>query len=351
MGAGTVRRHSSAQELWTIPILAIVTATTLAGRAMAEERMCSGPPQCCPSELAAHPPVQQTVRVGVAIIGLYNVSDKASSWDADLYLYEAWKPLPGFVPRTEIVNEVSRGSEQFDHTEIRGDHCVRSRRLRSTLSSPMNLRLFPFDRQKLTIELSDAEYTSDDVRYAEQPYLLGIDDAAHRQLSAWKIEEDPSFARRSEAFRWEEGSPSYDHATIGVRVRRHITFHLLRFFLPLFIIVGVAFTVFWIDPEDLNSQSGIGVTCLLAAIAFQFAEGSNLPEVAYTTLADRVYVCCYVLIALALVESVIVNRAFRDSRSGLALKFDRICRFVFPIALLVGVGASFLLSYLERRTV
>ena len=45
--------------------------------------------------------------------------------------------------------------------------------------------------------------------------------------------------------------------------------------LPLLVIVAVAFTVFWIDPEDLSSKASIGVTCLLAAIAFQLAEAGT----------------------------------------------------------------------------
>ena len=48
----------------------------------------------------------------------------------------------------------------------------------------------------------------------------------------------------------------------------------------------------------------IGVTCLLAAVALQFAEGGTLPEVSYLTLADRAYAVFYVGIAAAVVESI-----------------------------------------------
>ena len=92
-------------------------------------------------------------------------------------------------------------------------------------------------------------------------------------LSAWTIEDDLAYQRESRGFKWEPGSPSYDYATFSVHARRHVSFHLARFFLPLFLIVAIVFGQFWIDPVDLNSQITLGVTCLLAVVAQQLAEG------------------------------------------------------------------------------
>ena len=53
------------------------------------------------------------------------------------------------------------------------------------------------------------------------------------------------YRRESRLFKWEEGvwgdkRPFYDYATFGVTVRRHTTFHLTKFFLPL-LIAGLLF--------------------------------------------------------------------------------------------------------------
>ena len=86
--------------------------------------------------------------------------------------------------------------------------------------------------------------------------------------------------RDSRRFTGEEGRPLYDYATFSIPVERRTIFHIIKYFLPLFLIVVVGFAAFWIEPDDLNTQVSIGVTCLLAAIAFQFAESSSLPAVA-----------------------------------------------------------------------
>jgi hypothetical protein len=108
---------------------------------------------------------------------------------------------------------------------------------------------------------------------------------------------------------------------------------------------NVRFAVFWIDPDDLSTQVTIGVTCLLAAIAFQFAESSSLPEVDYLTLADRVYVACYLTIALTLLESIYTNSLVRRGDRSAALRVESRARILMPAALALAVVISFVLSF------
>jgi hypothetical protein len=271
------------------------------------------------------------------LVGLHNVNEKSGTWDADFYLSESWQATPGFVPETEVVNEISRQSEQFDDAELHGDRCVRSRRIHSTLRSSYNLRTFPFDHQKLTLEFSDAEFEQALLHYDERPSVADIDDEAKDQLSNWKIEGALGYKHAARVFHEDGEAPRYDYATFSLPVRRHIAYHLTKFFLPLFIIVAVAFTTLWIDPDDLNSKASVGVTCLLAAIAFQLAEAGTLPEVAYLTLADRVYAVCYTVLALSLMFAVYSNSLARKDRKSRALKLERIGRAAFPVCLLIAL--------------
>jgi hypothetical protein len=333
--------------------LAALAAALLPAFVRAAEE-CPGPAECCadkPAEELAHPAV---IGVGMVLVGLYNINEKAGTWDADYYLYESWEPQPGFVPRTEVVNEVARLSEQFGALARHGPRCIRSRRIRSTLSSSFDLRLFPFDRQKLTLQLSDSWLYAHEARYEDKPFVQGVDDTVAGQISQWAVGSTMQYARQIRPFNWEKGvwgdeTPVYDYATFGVPVARHTTFHVTKFFLPLLVIVAVAMTVFWVDPEDLGSQAGIGMTCLLSAIAFQLAQASTLPEVAYLTLADLVYVASYLVIALALVESICCNLLARRGQKERAVRIDRISRVAFPVALAVMIGASVVFSLAQSH--
>jgi len=81
----------------------------------------------------------------------------------------------------------------------------------------------------------------------------------------------------------------------------------------------------------------ISVTCLLAVVALQFAEASDLPDVSYLTLADRVYATSYVCIALSTLQAVYTNALVRADKRALALRVDRVSRVLFPVFLLVAV--------------
>lgn len=314
----------------------------------AQASTCDGPPECCVQGVN-HDGRHRVVSLGIVVMGLSNINERSGTWDGDFYLFEEWPPNTNFTPQTEIVNEIERHSTQFDITEIVEGKCHRSRRILSTLRTAYDLRRFPFDHQQLAIEISDDEYSTSELTYADHAYAVGFEDAARTTLSSWKIDSEPVFAHHLRAFAWEHGAPPYDNATIRFEVRRHVTFHLFKYFLPLLVIVALAFSVFWIDPDDLSAAATVGVTCLLAAIAFQFAEASTLPEVSYMTLADRVYIVCYVAIGGALLETVFSSQLARRGEKPRAVEFDRWCRAVFPSCTLVAIIASVIRAFTQAN--
>jgi hypothetical protein len=341
-----LRRDCHVCRLSFLCLLAALFSVVL-WAAQVQAHTCDGPVECCPPTVASTLPMPMAVQLGVVLVGLHNVDEKTGTWDADFYLNESWAPTSAFMPETEIVNEVSRQSEQFDDAELRSGRCFRSRRIHSTLRSSYNLRTFPFDHQELTLEFSDAEFAQELLHYTDHPSVSDLDDEAKEQLSNWKIAGPLDYSHKARIFREDGAAPRYDYATFSLLVRRHIAFHLTKFFLPLLVIVAVAFSVFWIHPEDLNTKASIGVTCLLAAIAFQLAEAGMLPEVAYLTLADRVYAICYTMLALSLMCAVYANSLVRRERLSSALKVDRIGRAVFPACLLAGLVLAVLRSSAE----
>lgn len=311
---------------------------------------CHGPPDCCPPKTDDRLEEKQTVTLGVSVEGIHNLDEKAGGWDVDYYLYESWKPHQGFTPQTEIVNEIARQKTPlFDRVELlnktEGKVCRRSRHLHSTLRVDYDLSKFPFDRQELLLTLSDAQYDSDQLSYGTNPSVAEIDDSARAGVLGWSLDKPMGYERKIKRFKGEEGRPFYDYGIFSVPVQRQTIFHLTKYFLPLIVIVLVSFGVFWIDPERLNVQVSISMTCLLAAIALQFSESRDLPAVSYLTFADRVYVLCYLAIALTLMESIYSASVFRRDQS-VALRIERGARLLISAALFIAVGIAIVLSFI-----
>lgn len=79
-------------------------------------------------------------------------------------------------------------------------------------------------------------------------------------------------------------------------------------------------------------------------IAFHFDEASTLPEVDDLTFADRVYASSYVLITVALVQSVFTNTLARRGQHDRAVRIDRVARLAFPAATIVLTAVSYALT-------
>jgi len=323
-------------------VLAIVAAPASSRAATP----CDGPAACCSAPSHSERPGSVSVSLGLAIEGIHNLDERNGTWDLDFYLYEKWPATFGFTPQTEIVNELIRqDAPTFDLIEFRDGYCERSRRLHSTLRVDYDLRRFPFDHQDLVILLSDADYDGNHLRYADRPLVADADGRVLSQVSGWHVSAAVAYRHGLRKFTGEEGSPQYDYTRFSVTVDRRAIFHMTRYFIPLFLIVVVGFCIFWIEPEDLNTQVSIGVTCLLAMIALQYAESSNLPAVAYLTLADRIYATCYFVIVTILIETVYVHSAIRRGNSSGARRVRRRSRVLFPSILILAVAISVMLSF------
>jgi len=116
--------------------------------------------------------------------------------------------------------------------------------------------------------------------------------------------------------------------------------------LPL--LVAIAYSIFWVKPDDLGSAAGIGITCMLSIIAFQLAQADTLPHVPYLTIADRIYTICYILIAVALACAVLEAYWHRTGREQQADSVDRIGRKLFPVVFLVSCLASSLWGWYAK---
>jgi hypothetical protein len=135
---------------------------------------------------------------------------------------------------------------------------------------------------------------------------------------------------------------------VAIGAERQFEFYLWKVILPLIAIVVISWSVFWVHPSDLNTQMQVSITSMLAAIAFNFAVSSSLPELAYLTWLDAFIFTCYSMIFLSIVEDMVVHVAWRSGRQTLALRLDRACRWAFPLAFLLA-NAALGLAFLRSR--
>ena len=209
-------------------------------------------------------------------------------------------------------------------------------RYQGTLSTPMNLENFPMDRQLFKVEVGSLDNRNrflipDEARSGPMQTFT---------VAGWAVaEEEPMLAGDALA---PDGVNTFSTVTAVYAAERNSVFFAWKLFIPLGLIVLMAYTVFWLDPTVLSTQVSISTSTVFTLIAYNFALSSILPQVSYLTRADLYLIGCMLLVFGALGEAVVTGvLAGDEARVALARRIDVIARFVYPALFAVIVFIAF----------
>lgn len=269
------------------------------------------------------------VYAGVYLTDVSGFDLKEGRFKAEIQLWCKWSG-DAAVPPLVIANAEIEKQDELSSEHDGAWHSVRWR-VQGTFRGTFPLHRFPFDTQRLLIELE-----LPDDKGTLVPDLAGSGMASQFSITGWLYQ--PYFAAQVRSAKYasdlgsiaREGKPHVVHAVAFVLVlERPVAAYVLRFMLPLAIILMMALMAFFLPADQLEVRAGIGVTALLSCIAFHFSQADTLPNVSYLVVADKLFLGSYVLILLALVGSVLSFHQYgRNERRSRLL--DRVAYVTLP---------------------
>lgn len=316
----------------------------------------SADPCAVPANLAAarpHPEGTPTaVTVAVFFVDVKAIANAEQSFTADFYLLAEWRDprlaagalgasLAGcrlkldevWHPGLAVVNQRFLRKSYPEAVVVDEAGAVRyQQRLFGQLSSPLDLRDFPFDRQRLPIDLVA-------VGHSPQQVAFSVGERTGRResfsVAGWSLElAEP----RVEA----EYVRAVDRRLAAVRftldAERHFEYYLWKMLVPLSLIIFMAWTVFWIEPKNVGPQIGISTATVFTLIAFQFSLGRLLPPVSYLTRADKFLLGATLLVFAALGEAILTGKLADTEREETARRVDRWARWIYAALFVVLIG-------------
>lgn len=302
---------------------------------------CAGPDECCITDVSkVTVPLPTHVRLGMRIREIGTVDEQNGFYNAELTLLERWD-AGGLRPDPRPRNAGETFNIPLDETRVEGGQCFREQRYNGQFLTWFRLHRFPFDSQNLRLNLEDRVHTDAQLQYETDLWPNTISADAYREIGGWRIADYPrvAFIKHS-TFAFPQSSPHPTLILVEIPVKRQYLFYVTRYFLPLFLIVALAYCLFWIKPDDLGSAASIGITCVLAIITFQITQADHLPRVPYLTIADLVYVVCYAATGLAVIATVREAYLVSKGRIEAAEALDKRWRKLFPVAVVVAIAAS-----------
>lgn len=257
-------------------------------------------------------------------IGWHDPRLAAETSDADLRtvsLDTIWDP------RLTVVN--NRGLESLlpnvATIDSEGNVLVRLR-LTGPLGVDLDLREFPFDSQRLPIEIVSYQYSPAEIRFsADSEMVLGLD---QQHGDAWGFE---LLEPQTYEYRLRQDVKGGAGLTFAVVAVRESSYYIYTLALPMTLILFLAWMAHWLPVDVIPSRMGTASATIFSLITFGVGFRLTLPKITYLTVADRFVLYSTMLVFVSLAIIVLTIRWAENDRRAAAERLARSARFGFPV--------------------
>lgn len=311
-----------------------------------------------PAEAQAVTPVAPvTVQIGAYIVNLGDFNVGQGSFSADFYLWFSWQgnwtgiaggstPFPaGFELMNGVINKITLIESDQNISGTGQNYLIY--RVQAAMTDPVNLQDYPFDTHSLTIELEDQDHNVSTLIY--QP------DSGSRldplvQLQGWDIQWShvnavvvDHFYNTTFGYPGERSGETYSRFVVTVPIERPVLASTIQAFIPIILILIVAFVAFFIKMEHFGTRVSLNVLTLLTAAAFQITLTSGIPQFGFLTLADRLMISVYGLLVYALIVTVGLATFSDEGRLRALRRLNEVSWIAFPLACAVLIIVQFVI--------
>ncbi|XP_059163149.1 glycine receptor subunit alpha-2-like [Physella acuta] len=202
-------------------------------------------------------------------------------------------------------------------------------RLTMTLSCPMDLKNYPFDKQICTVLIMSFGYTYRDVEFEWMNGTEAVEIQTESHFKPIIVNSDvmlPQFEIKdvranfcNRRYHQREGNHSCLQAEF--HLARNIGFYMVQMYIPSVLIVMLSWISFWLNVNSVPGRVSLGLLTVLTMTTQSSNVNAALPKVSYTKAIDVWMSTCLVFVFAALLEFAVVNVLSRkDTILGFSLR-------------------------------
>lgn len=285
------------------------------------------------------------VTVYLGLLDIVGVDNRAEVFSADFFIQVEWHD-----PRLAATDSEASELRKFAATEIwtpaltalndrgldlvlpqmatvdRDGNVTLRQRVSGPLAVELDLREFPFDEQRLPIEIVSYEHSPDELVFSTDSMML----VNPQELSSggWTFRPiEPEFS----VYRLRQNGTGSSMLTFAVIAEREAGYYLINLVLPMTLILFLAWMVHWLPPELIPARMGMASATVFSLIALGVSFRLTLPEIDYLTAADRFVLYSTLLVLVSLAATVMSVRLVNAERPDSAVRLTRYARIAFPV--------------------
>ncbi|XP_076293293.1 glycine receptor alpha 1 isoform X6 [Lasioglossum baleicum] len=179
-------------------------------------------------------------------------------------------------------------------------------RISLTLSCPMNLKLYPLDRQVCSLRMASYGWTTTDLVFLwkEGDPVQVVKNLHLPRFTLEKFLTDYCNSKTN--------TGEYSCLKVDLFFKREFSYYLIQIYIPCCMLVIVSWVSFWLDQSAVPARVSLGVTTLLTMATQTSGINASLPPVSYTKAIDIWTGVCLTFVFGALLEFALVNYASRS---------------------------------------
>ena len=271
----------------------------------------------------------QTIDVGVYVMNVGKFELASGSFTIDFYLtLKSDRPIPDGA--FEFMNGRAASVDTIVNEPMHKEY-----RVLANLYQNLDLRAYPFDRHRLTIQLENKSRDADALVWRVSEPDSGLDPEV--TVVGWDLA-----GSRGHVDLHDYGDKKFSRFAYEVELRRIVLTSIFKAFLPAFFIVVVGMLSLLMLPDKVVPRLGMATSALLGTVMFHLTVTSQIPPVGYLTFADRFMIASYVVLLGCLISTVILMR-YSDSKADAdAMRVYRLALRIIPPAAVVVYAVAIL---------
>jgi hypothetical protein len=242
--------------------------------------------------------MSRAVNTSIYIVDFNRFDVGAGTVGVDFYL-NLRSGAPVSINDFELMNGQITSINTVKDTPLEKEY-----RVIAVLTAEPDLSRYPFDRHTLTIRFEPKLRNEQEMLLVIDPETSGVNPEA--DLPGWEFSKRISYITNTT---YLAGEVPYSRAVFNYGIVRDSTSTLLKFFLPLILIVIVSLSSLLMR---FSSRLGLNASMFLAAVLIHWRIADAIPIVAYATFLDLFMIVTYATLVMVLISGVLIMKYTDD---------------------------------------
>ena len=249
-----------------------------------------------------------TANVGIYLISFGNYDANKGTYTLDFYMWFRYTittstPKDFTIAKFEFMNGRAGSQSMISSTNTNGSVEIWYRIQANLYSSP-DFKMYPYDKQKIVLQMEDANLDTSALVYNALASESAIDPAL--KIAGWNIDKW-SFTTTTQQYHMAGTDSEYSRLVFQINISRAPTSTTIKTLLPPIIFCIVSCLSFFFPSSKMAQKIGLGTSMLISAVMFHISQTSSLPPLGSLIMIDKIMLSTYGCLCASLICTALVS--------------------------------------------